>query len=402
MRFRPFILPSLLLAGIAGVAGADSQFASNGVGVGLSPTHVRGWTMGGLGVALDDTLRLSLANPAAPGGFREVSLNILYLADRRAAKDDTGEEFFTSSGFPLFEFLIPFGSRFAAGFGYVLDQDMGTARTRIPFDPGEEAGVPHVRFFERRGALFRVPGVLAFRFFRDLRFGVRLDNYFFNVEEDYDLVFDDRSVYTTRERLLLSGAGTGGTVGLMVPLLPGLHAGVVYTTEATLKGDRKREGASGSVSSDDVEVGVPARAGAGISYRHDRWSLGAEIRTAAWGDVSDTLAALGGYADVTSWSVGVERMPERGDPWFLALPLRAGYRVEPLPLLTEEGGEIDRWSLSFGSGFPIGVRRSFCDFGVEYGRIGSKGDLGLEEEYYRILIGFTGQEPWRKRQSYVE
>lgn len=394
----------LLLTVLAGTAAADSQFAANGLGVGMMPTHARGWTMGRLGIALDDSLRLSLANPAAPGGTKRVSMSAVYLADRRRARDENGEIFFTTSGFPLFEFLIPFGSRFALGFGYDVEQDMGTARTRIPFETDPESGVPaHTRFFERRGALFRVPALATFRLFRDLRLGFRLDSYFFNIEEDYDLVFDDTSIRTTRERLVMGGSGTGGTFGLMVPLLRFGHAGFVYSTSATLDGDREREGASGSVDKEAVRVEVPERFGAGITLKPaEQWTVGGEISTAAWEDVSDTLSALGGYSDVVSYGFGVERMPGRDDPWFLAFPIRAGYRIEPLSLVSEEGREIDRRIFSCGSGFVLGEGRGRCDFGLEYGRIGSRANIGMEESWYRFVIGFTGQEPWRKRKSYVE
>jgi hypothetical protein len=54
-----------------------------------------------------------------------------------------------------------------------------------------------------------------------------------------------------------------------------------------------------------------------------------------------------------------------------------------------------------GSGVPLGGGRGMCDFGVEYGKIGNP-DLGLEESYVRLLLGFIGQEPWKRRKSYLE
>ncbi|MFH1679347.1 MAG: hypothetical protein ABIH26_01740 [Candidatus Eisenbacteria bacterium] len=399
---RRLLLVSGLLLAVSS-ARADSQFGAGGLGVGISPTNVRGWALGGLAVALDDTLRLSLANPAAPAGYRRVSMSAVYLADRREAADETGEAFFTTSGIPLFEFLIPFGSRFALGFGYDVDEDLGTARTRVPFLPGEDPVVPHTRYFERSGALFRVPAAFCFRLFDDLRIGFRIDNYFLNVEETYDLDFDDPSIRSARERLRVGCSGAGATVGILVPFRERLTAGFVYTSPATLDGDRERVGASGSKGIDPIEVGTPERIAAGVSLRlGEGWTVGAEAALASWEEVGDTIAALGGYRDVVSYAVGVERAPGRDDPSFLRLPIRAGFRVDPLSYRSEGGEEIARWMATIGSGVPLGGGRGTLDFGVEYGTIGDRESVGLEETYLRFLIGFTGQEPWKRRKSYIE
>ncbi len=400
---RRLLLPIALALLAAAGARANSQFASSALGIGIGPTHVRGWTMGGLGLALGDTLRLSLANPAGPGGCRRVSMSAVYLADRRRAADPGGEIYFTSSGFPLFEFMIPFGSRVALGFGYDEDADIGTARTRVPFGPDEDPAIPHTRYFERKGALFRVPAVAAFRLFRDVRIGFRLDNYFLNIEEVYDLEFDETSVLPTTERLRIGCSGTGATFGLLVPLPGRAEAGLVYTTSASLDGERERVGASGALVVEPVGIGVPERIGGGASISFGTaWTAGAEASLVRWESVEDTVTSPGGYADAVQYAFGVERAPGRDDPWFLRVPLRAGFRLDPLAYRSSSGSEIAGWSVSAGSGFPLGGGRGVCDFGLEYGRLGDRGEIGLEESYLRVLIGFSGQEPWRRRKSYVE
>jgi len=398
---RLFLVSALLLA--ATIARADSQFGAGGLGVALSPTNARAWALGGIAIGLDDSLRLSLANPAAPAGLRSVSMSAVYLADRRSASDARGEAFFTSSGIPLFEFLIPFGSRFGVGFGYDVEGDLGTARTRIPFLPDEAPVEPHARHFERSGALFRVPAALCFRLFEDLRVGFRLDNYFLNIEETYDLDFDDSSIRSTRERLRTGCSGAGATAGILVPLHERLLVGFVYSSGATLEGDRERIGASGSVSTDPVEIGVPERMGGGFSVRvGEAWTAGADVVVSSWEEIEDTVFALGGYRDVVAYAIGVERAPGRDDPALLRLPIRVGFRVDPIAYRSENGEEISRWIATIGSGIPLGGGRGTFDFGIEYGSIGDKGSVGLEESYLRILVGFTGQEPWRRRKSYVE
>jgi hypothetical protein len=329
-------------------------------------------------------------------------MSAVYLADRRAASDETGEVFFTSSGIPLFELLIPFGSRFAVGFGYDADQDLGTARTRYAFVPSGGPDVSYTRHYERKGSLFRVPAALSFRLLEDVRLGVRLDNYFLNSEDIYDLDFDDSSIRSTRERLRIGCSGVGATFGVLLPLPGRARVGLVYGTSAVLDGDAERVGGSGSVRTDPVEVGLPERMGAGFSVPlPGGWTAGADVLLASWSEVEDTIAAPGGYRDALSWAVGIERAPQEDDPWFLRLPLRAGFRVDPMSYRSAEEKDVPRWLATAGSGVPLGGGRGMCDFGVEYGKIGNP-DLGLEESYVRLLLGFIGQEPWKRRKSYLE
>ncbi|MBN1826108.1 MAG: hypothetical protein JW958_07575 [Candidatus Eisenbacteria bacterium] len=403
MRRLPSLLSCLLLLCAllpAGRAAADSQFASNALGVGIRPVHVRAWAMGALETALADTSRLSLSNPALAAGMNRVSMNILYHAERRHARSGEGEHTYNSSGFPLFEFLIPIGDRLALGLGYHELQDMGTEKIRLEtFDDP----VDYTTLFERHGSVFRVPAVAAFRLFRDVRIGLRLDTYFLSIEEDYDLDFADSDIRDTRERFLIGGDGTGGAVGVLLPLGRSGSLGFTWSQEVRLRVDRQREGLSGTVSGERARIEVAPRFGAGLSWRFDeRWTAGAEYALSSWESVKDTVAALGGYRDVASFAIGLERMPDRNDPWFVRLPLRAGFRVDPLMYGDREGNRIDRWAVTCGTGFSLGGGAGICDLAVEYGRIGDQDRNGLEESYTRVVVGFTGQEPWRRRKSYLE
>jgi len=381
-------------------AAADSQFGSNALGVGVRPVHVRAWAMGGLETALADSSRLSLANPALAAGMKRVSMSLLYHAERIRAESPEGTHSYNASGFPLFEFLIPVGDRLAFGFGYQELQDMGTARIRL-----ESFGDPvdYTTFFERHGSVFRVPGVVAIRLFRDVRIGFRLDTYFLSVEEDYDLDFADSDIRDTRERFLLGGDGNAAAAGLLLPLGRSGHLGLSWSDEAVLQTDREREGLSGTVLNERTRIGVASRFSAGLAWRFGGgWTAGAEYAWTGWEEVEDTLAALGGYADVTSYAFGLERMPGRDDPWFVRFPLRAGFRVDPLMVRDREGNRIDRWAVTCGTGFELGGGAGICDLAVEFGRIGDREENGLRESYTRFVVGFTAQEPWRRRKSYIE
>lgn len=400
MMFRKMLLCAALLLVVTGRGAANSQFAVNALGIGVRPCHVRAWAMGNIPVALSDSLRLSMTNPAIPAGFRKVSMSILYYADHRTAEDENGRVSYNSSGFPLFEFLIPFGSRLALGFGYHSDADMGNIRTRTK---DLEDPVPYSNYLERHGGVFRVPALLALRLYRDVRVGVRVDNWFLSIEEDFDNEFESSTAQPSRERLLLGGNGTGGTIGLLLPVGGHGHFGCTWSSPVVLTVDSEREGASGVVSSRKIDIGLPARFAAGLTFHlGDRWTAGAQTELLRWEDVEDTLSSAGGYRDVTAWSFGVERIGSGDDPKFLRFPLRAGFRVEPLMYRDTAGNGIDHWAVTIGSGFQMMERRGTCDLGIEYGRIGDRGINGLEEEYIRFLIGITGRESWRKRRSYIE
>lgn len=392
-----------MVLGLPGLAAADSQFGTNGLGVGSMISHARGWGMGGLSTALDDSLRVSFSNPALAAGQRQVSMAILYAADRRSAEDGGGDTRYNSSTFPYFAFLVPMGNRLGLGFGYNLEQDLGSALTNSGVISSGGDVPEHTRLFERSGSVFRVPGVVALRPHDNLYLGFRVDAFFANSEERFELDFVESGIETTEERVEISGRGTGGGFGVAWKLPPHLSVGFSYATSVTMNASRRRIGMNGSVASRDIDIGFPERLSAGATLRWSRFTLGGEVTQARWEDLDDTeqLAPLGGYQDVTEWGVGFEFAEDRFGPLLGRFPWRVGFRSSPLSYVTLDGETIDHYSFTFGSGFNLG-RGGFCDLALEYGLLGDASTVGLEENYYRFVVGFSGQEPWRKRKSYID
>lgn len=382
---------------------ADSQFGTNGLGVRSMISHARGWGMGGLSTALDDSLRVSFSNPALAGAPDQVSMSLLYAADRRRAEDAAGDTQYNSSTFPYFAFLVPMGSRLRFGFGYNLEQDLSSELTNSGVIAASGDVPEHTRLFERTGSVFRVPGVVALRPHKNLYLGFRVDAFFANAEERFELDFVESDIEPTEERVEVSGRGTGGGFGAVWKLPPYLSVGASYATSVTMNASRRTIGMRGAIASRDLDIGFPERWSTGATVQWKRFTLGGEVTQAMWEALDDTerLAPLGGYQDVTEWAVGLEFVEDHFGPFLGRFPWRVGFRSSPLSYVTLDGETIDHYSLTLGSGFNLG-RGGFCDLALEYGLLGDASTIGLEESYYRVVVGFSGQEPWRKRKSYID
>ncbi len=392
----------LLVLTLPAQSHADSQFAANGLGVSSLQSHGRGWAMGGISYALTDSIRVSFANPALPGGFKKVSMSILYAAEQRRAEDPEENVWYNASTFPYFAFLVPFNDRFAVGFGYNQEQDLSTARTVTGTIDSLDAP-PHTRLFDRSGSVFRVPGVVSIRLLDDWRLGFRLDSYFANTEEEFVLSFDDDIIRDTDERDRSGGKGTGVAFGTIVPLSRYGHLGVTWSSGAVIEGDREIVGENGTISKELFKLDYPARLAAGATVGNSSgWTASGEIVRSFWEDVDNPLTPLGGYQDVTELGFGIERSGRKTADWHSRLPYRLGFRTAPLSYLDAAGNEIDTWSVMGGTSLVLGRDKGRLDITYEYGHMGDVDEIGLRENYHRIVIGFSGQESWRKRKSYIE
>ncbi len=392
---------TILILAAAGSLFADSQFNSNGLGVSTIQSNARGWGMGGLSISLPDTLRVSFVNPALAAGMREVSYSLLYTADSREVSSDSESFRYNASTFPFFAFLVPFGGRYSLGFGYNLEQDISTARTNSGIVRASGDIPEYTRFFKRNGSIFRVPAVAAVRLFHNVRIGFRLDSYFGNVDEEYQIDFNDPDVEDSEEKLKIGGSGTAVAFGAVVPIKEFATVGAAWTAAVKLEGHRRREYENGQLAREEFSVGVPERLAFGLTLSPGwGWTVAGEVAQIRWSDVGDTLVSPGGYNDVTRYSFGLERF-NPGKRWYSRFPIRLGGQISSLSYLDRSGASIDRQSLTVGSGFRLGKGRGRCDWALEYGRIGDQGENGLEEKYYRVVIGVSGQEPWKRRKSYI-
>jgi hypothetical protein len=200
----------------------------------------------------------------------------------------------------------------------------------------------------------------------------------------------------------VGGSGTAVAFGLSAPVGPVGTIGAAWSAAVKLEGHRTRENENGQILRDDVSVGFPERIAVGATLGpRAGWLATGEMVLSRWSDIEDTLASPGGYHDVTDWAVGVERFVP-GRQWYNRVPVRAGFRASSLSYLDGGGEPIDCWSVTAGSGFRLGKERGRCDWALEYGRIGDGGTNGIEESYWRVAIGVSGQEPWKRRKSYIE
>lgn len=232
----PVILAALTLC--AAQIRADSQFGARGLGISDPESHARGWAMGGISYALSDSVRATFVNPALAAGINKVSFTLLYSSDRRTVTDGDRTNDYNTRNFPYVAFLAPFGRRVSAGLGYNLVQDLSTARINSGFVEADTAeGVPeHTLFFERSGSIFRVPGNVAFLLPYEIRVGFRVDGYFGNARETFEIQFNDPEIEDTEETLDIGVSGVGWATGVAFPFTKYANFGFTYVSDATLDG----------------------------------------------------------------------------------------------------------------------------------------------------------------------
>ena len=99
-------------------------------------------------------------------------------------------------------------------------------------------------------------------------------------------------------------------------------------------------------------------------------------------------------------SVGLERVAGTvSQPFFTRIPIRIGYYQEYWHTEIPAGEPVISRFFTFGSGIELPGGPGSVDFSFEFGRIGSSGANGIEENVMRINISINVSEAWKRREG---
>ncbi len=377
-----------------------SLFSTDGLGETIGLASGRGRALGGVVAPLDDSLRVSLENPALAAALRRVSISSLYLIERRTAENDSASETFSDGSFPFIAAAIPFPRGIVLSIGLLREQNLlvnPLVRARV------ESPSPYTLRFERDGDLFRVPFGFAVRLHPRALVGWNYDSWFGTVEETRVVDFDAADVRDTRDRAFDDVDGGAMSAGALVRPIDAVAVGFRYRGDETLTGEREVTTADGAKFTRPVAYRMPRSisGGATVALR-GRMLVAFEVRRDEWADEEADAPPGGGFADATRIGGGIEFLPRAGEgagSFLGRRPWRVGFHRAEWGVRDVDGDRIREWFATGGTTFTMrggAGGTAVVDLVVEYGRRGSRDDNGLEESVLRIGAGFAGGEPWRK------
>ena len=364
-----------LLAGfLAAPAGAQSVFASRGLGYPIEPLDARSRGLGGVTTGLAEPSP-SLVNPAAAAGTAVYGFVVAMQPDRYDATAATVSTSGTTVRFPLLMAVIPAGSRIAlqVGYGAYLDQhwrveqsdsiDLSTGRVGVQDRFSSSGGV--ARF--QAGAGYRVTERLSLGLAADVFTGAARDS-------------SERTItgfLPAQSEVVYTYSGLGARLGARYQ--PNERTSV----SAVLHGGGRIRAKSDSTGSERKDYSNPLGVDAGASARiGSATTLVVSGRWAGWSAIDDELAATGGARDAAAVAGGVEYT---GLSLFRkTMPVRVGARYGQLPFRWTGTAEFpNERAVSAGLGLGFGGGAALIDASAERGWRGGA-SAGVDEPYWRF------------------
>ena len=145
---------------------------------------------------------------------------------------------------------------------------------------------------------------------------------------------------------------------------------------------------------------IPEEYGAGVSFITKRFMGGIDVGVQKWSNYSYDIPRVK-LKDNPYLRLGLEFIPSYNerDSYFNRINYRAGFQYAEsyMKLYNMEQNE---YCVSFGLGLPLRHKESRIDVGFEVGKNGSTAGRLIQENYFRVRLGFSLRDLWFQHRIY--
>jgi hypothetical protein len=392
----------LLLSGLASfnVVHAESPLSALGYGLPAASAGARSAGMGGVSLAVEDTLGLNILAPAlwSGGSDARFGFNADYTAN--GAKDAGGSVKSDAAGINGMAVAFPLGS------GRFLGAAVAPL-TRMDYRWQSENSGNWTRTVTTeigRGGMSQGLLALSLPVRSNVRLGLAGRLGFGTSTRSLAAEFPDiRSDSATTSSLdvdhRLSGFGWGVSFSWDAPEDYVTGGYLNSPIRAEVQQQRSVWAGSSNVSDATSDLAgrweLPWSAAFGVGRYWNRHLTALEFGWDGWSGVAKPVGA-GEFNDAWRFAAGWEWTPEYRalDPWWRALTYRAGLSYQTLYAAAPTGHQPHKVAVSGGLSLPYFNGRSRLDLALEYGWLGDKSRDLVAENYFGISLGFHHKEPW--------
>jgi hypothetical protein len=345
---------------------------------------------------LEDSLALQ-HNPATFSAADKFTFNLSgYFSVNRGRSEEFTE---TDVSTKLASFLVafPIVSRLSLGLGYRgLYDATGNFVTEKESDQGEAYG----EFFNRTGGLTSYPFFAAVDAAQFLKVGGYFSIERGQFENRWDIIFADPSKQTAFSKLEWRMRGMGYGFGVVTKLPGRVLLGATYDGAVDYDTDIVEEHTNPSSNRETSEtIRLP-----------ERWTFSASWRFhllfSAYGAYSfRDFTTMDGttfpcdrlYREETA-ALGLEY--HRGIPLGKSrIPLRLGATWSRLPYDYPAGDRVTALLFELGLGLKLRSGKGKIDIAFQAGTTGDRSTNGIEDRVFRVYLGLSGAEVWRRHRQ---
>ncbi|MGB2274058.1 MAG: hypothetical protein ACPH2K_06740 [Flavicella sp.] len=371
----------------------SSPYSFFGIGTSFLPKTVEESSMGGVGAAISDPIRLSMSNPATLSSLRFTNYSLGVLNNKATVSDTNVNQEGSTLTLSYLNLGIPLGKKGGISLGVKADTGVGYELT-------DSTNPDYVDVYEGSGGSnsFYIGG--GYQVFKGFSLGIQTSFIFGNITH----VITDKEenlFYDTRLQTELSVEGVMTKLGAHYETLvfsnKTLSFGITHELEHTI---------------DIVEVNIfnpdgsnglltnAANTTFAVAYgKRSMWQSSLELSLSNpksfERSATDYITNGASFGDYQRISFGGYYTPKFNSltSYFQRVTYRAGVKYENTGLILGDT-EVKDLGMSFGVSLPLGKGLTSLNLGVDYGVKGEISSTTVEEKYFNIRLGVSLGDKW--------
>jgi long-subunit fatty acid transport protein len=414
---KKIIISACLLLSFVSFAqqGTSSPYSFYGIGDVRFKGTIESRSMSGVAVE-QDSIHINLENPASYANLKLTAFTIGGTFNSSTLKTDTESAKAQRTALDYLAVAMPLGKKFGLGFGLIPYSSVGYQIETLAGNTGNNN-----KRFDGSGGLNKA--YLGFAYKVRSNFSIGADvHYNFGKVETTGLEFVPGVPVGTQELNTTHFSGVNFNLGAMyqhkINQKLSLFTSATYTLQSKLNSENTRNISTGMLGSglnfniieegtdqkSEVDVNMPFKLAlsAGIGEAR-KWLIGGKITYQNSVDQASIYnsASNVGYGKYGSVSLGGYYVPNYSSftSYFDRVTYRAGFKFEKTGLIINSE-RINDVGLTLGAGFPITGSFSNINFGMEFGKRGTKSSGLIQENYANFSIGFSLNDKWFERSKF--
>ncbi len=391
---------------------SSSSYTRYGIGDINYTYSARSLGLAKTGVATLNKGFVEILNPASWAALSLTRIEFSLVLNGVQLNDNSNTALYTDADFKGFTFAFPISKRLGIGFASGLLPYSRISYNVVQFKEAEETvGSDYTETYEGDGGLSRLFMGASVSIPFDWIFGATLEYYFGKRTYSSTIEFDDASFLPAEYEVDYRSTGFGTTVGLISQnfaslfnseSISNLRIGISVNLLSDLDTDTSLtinpRTVLDTVFSGSTQMSVPMRITAGLTLQlSNAYSFNLDYIYQPWSEFTVAAVTSSFMRDVHKIGFGFEYKPVLGigkSSWELIM-WRAGVSYEQTQYIINGIG-INQLSVFAGLTFPLGFGDSF-DIGLEFSQRGKLEENLIQENFFRINVGFSFGELWFQR-----
>jgi opacity protein-like surface antigen len=397
-RVSAAALAALCLVSAAAPARAQSVFGASFLGEHRFTGSARHRALGLSAYAVRDSAYAVVANDAALADITSVTFSLFESFSSSGVRSGSATADINRFQLPTVMIGVPLKKGFAVGVGY---RERFEGRGEFSYPLAVEGGSSGVDRYRHRASLFAAPLTAAWKAAPWASVAASFNLERGSIVDVSTVLFRNELFGDVESRRDRSYAGVSWSGSVLLDPHSRLSLGAGWNSAIDYDVSESFSYTNDALDSSAAwDFRLPASWGAGAAAGiTERWWLSSYYWRREAPDPAGYRQLSGSIGAERLVSFGVERRRAAAGGFFARVPLRAGYYENRWHLEYPAGRPVRSRFFTLGSGFNLPGGPGAIDFSLEFGRIGSIGDNGVDERVFRFSMSMSASETWSRRRS---